>query len=249
MDTTTIKAAAGRVRSTAKPLSFDRAGFRAGFLATIPLWPGLIAFAFAFAVTARTSGFSALEVQALSMVLFAGSAQIVIVALTNEGAGFLAIVLTVLVLNLRHVLYGFSLSRWFPEHTSPRKSVLAFFVTDEAYGLTTRGYRDGQGSVGFYLGVCLNLYLTFAASTFAGVAAGVLIPDPERLGLEFVFALTFVALLVPLLKTRRDLRVAAIAVVATLLLSQVATSGLVILLATAIAATAGALLDRRTESP
>lgn len=249
MDTTTSKIATGRIRGAADRTAIDRAGFRAGLLNTIPLWPGIIAFAFAFAVTARTSGFSALEVMALSMVLFAGSAQIVTVALTNEGAGFLAVVLTVLVLNLRHVLYGFSLSRWFPERTSPGKPILAFFLTDEAYGLTTKSYLQGRGSVGFYLGVCTNLYLTFAASTFAGVVAGGLIPNPERLGLDFVFSLTFVALLVPLLKTRRDLRVAAIAVIATLLLSQVATSGLVILLATALAATAGALLDRRTETP
>lgn len=248
MDISAAKVATGKVRSAADRMAIDRAGFRAGFLATIPLWPGVIAFAFAFAVTARTSGFSALEVQALSMVLFAGSAQIVTVALTNEGAGFLAIVLTVLVLNLRHVLYGFSLSRWFPERTSPGKPILAFFLTDEAYGLTTRRYLQGRGSVSFYAGVCASLYLIYVSSTFAGVVAGGLIPDPERLGLEFVFALTFVALLVPLVRTRRDLRVAAIAVAATVLLSQMVATGLVVLLATAIAATAGALLDRRAET-
>jgi 4-azaleucine resistance transporter AzlC len=248
MDMSTTEITAGKARAVSNRLRLDRTGVRDGFLAAIPLWPGIIAFAMAFAITARTAGFSALEVQALSMVLFAGSAQIVIVALTNEGAGFLAIVLTVLALNSRHVLYGFSLSRWLPERARPGKPILAFFLTDEAYGLTTKGYLQGRSSLGFYLGVCANLYLVYNASTFAGVVAGGLIPNPEQLGLDFVFSLTFVALLVPLLKTRCDLRVAAIAVAATLVLSQVATSGLVILLATATAATSGALLDRRTET-
>ena len=51
-----------------------RRGFRAGFISMLPLWPGAIAFAIAFAISARSAGFSLLEAQALSMLVFAGSA-------------------------------------------------------------------------------------------------------------------------------------------------------------------------------
>ena len=49
---------------------------RRGFLAMVPLWAGVSPFAMTFGILARTAGFTALETQALSMLVFAGSAQI-----------------------------------------------------------------------------------------------------------------------------------------------------------------------------
>jgi predicted branched-subunit amino acid permease len=47
---------------------------RRGFLAVVPLWPGVVPFAVAYAVLARTSGYSAVETQLMSLLVFAGSA-------------------------------------------------------------------------------------------------------------------------------------------------------------------------------
>src|SRR5688572_33293507 len=98
-------------RESRQAASAWRAEMRRGFLAVAPLWPGDIAFGLAFALIARTSGFSGIETQALSMLVFAGSAQLAAVTLFADGAGVAAILLTVLVLNLRHVLYALSLDR------------------------------------------------------------------------------------------------------------------------------------------
>ncbi|HEV2235668.1 MAG TPA: AzlC family ABC transporter permease, partial [Ktedonobacterales bacterium] len=68
---------------------------RRGFVALIPLWPGAIPFGLAFAILARTAGFSALATQALSLFIFAGAAQVATVTLYAGGAGAVAIVLTV----------------------------------------------------------------------------------------------------------------------------------------------------------
>ncbi len=181
---------------------------RRGVLAMVPLWAGVLPFALAFGLLARTAGFSVLETQALSALVFAGSAQIAIVNLFAGGAGAVVIVATAIALNLRHFLYGLSLGRTWGGKTRPPLPLLACFLTDEAYGLTIRERLAGRGGVGFYWGASLSLYVIFNLGTLAGALAGQFLPDPRRLGLDFVFPLVFVALLVPLLRGWRQCAVA-----------------------------------------
>lgn len=220
-------------------------GFRRGVLAVAPLWAGVVPFAVAFAIGARAAGFGVGETQALSMLVYAGSAQLAVVTLTAEGAGVAAIVLTALALNLRHVLYGLWLGAWLDPRPRPPRPVLAGFLTDESYGLTVKAFLDGRGSDAFLMGTGLGLYVPFAAATLAGSLQGTFLPDPDRIGLDVVFPLSFLALLLPLLRNRRDLAVALGAGLASLLLGRVLDGGTAVLLATTGAAAAGAEFGRR----
>jgi 4-azaleucine resistance transporter AzlC len=220
---------------------------RAGFLTIMPLWPGVVSFGVAYAVLAREAGYSAIETQLMTLLVYAGSAQLAMVTLYAGGAGAITIVLTALILNLRHILYGLSADRQIEPDERPRRSVLAFFLTDESYGITTREWKAGRGSAAFMFGTGLSLYSAFALATLAGILFGSLLPDVERSGINFIFPLSFLALLLPLLRTRRQLAVAAIAATFALTAGQFLSGGLTILLATIAAALAGMLLDSRTE--
>lgn len=234
-----------RARTVTAPPTKDKGGeLRRGFLAMVPLWLGVMPFALASAILARTVGFSAIETQALSLLVFAGSAQVAIVTLYLGGSGALAIVATVLVLNLRHILYGLSLSGRWPARRKPPQPVLAALLTDEAYGMTIRDGLDGGGGPGFFCGASLSLYCAFNVATFVGVLLGRLLPDPQRLGLDFIFPLTFLALLLPLLRNWRQIVVAGVAVAAALLLKRVVPGGVTILLAALVAAGVGVALEQ-----
>lgn len=217
---------------------------RRGFLAMMPLWVGVVPFAVAFAILARAAGFSIVETQALSLIVYAGAAQVAIVTLFAGGAGAFAIVATTLILNLRHVLYGLSLGRLWGRWTRPPAAVLALLLTDETYGLTIKDRAEGGGGPGFCLGTGFSLYLAFNLATLAGSLAGRFLPDPRRLGLDFIFPLCFVALLVPLLRGWRQCAVALLAALAALLLGRVAAGGVAIVAATCVAAAGGVALDR-----
>lgn len=219
--------------------------FRRGFIVMMPLWAGVMPFAVAFAVLARTAGYGVAETQGFSLFLFAGAAQIAAVTLTAGGAGTPAIVLTVLLLNLRHMLYGLSLSSYLPERVRPPRPVLAYWLTDEAYGVTIREYLDGGGGPYFLLGAELSLFIAFNVATLAGSFLGGLLPDPARIGLDFIFPLTFLALLVPLLRTRNAVIAALLSGGCALVLSHYVAGGPTILISTLIAASAGVALDRR----
>ncbi|CAN5605482.1 AzlC family ABC transporter permease [soil metagenome] len=221
--------------------------FRRGFIAMIPLWPGVLAFSIAYSIAAGAAGFAPLEIVAMSALVFAGSAQVATVALYASGAGFLPIVLTGLLLNLRHTLYGLSLNRWLPERITPPKPLLAFFLTDESYGVTMRSFLAGRGSALFLFGVSISLWVAYVPATAFGALVGGAMPSTERIGLEFIFPLTFVALLAPMLRTRIDLAVAALAGGLMLSVDGIVPDGASIVLVIAVAATAGMLLDQSAD--
>jgi len=212
--------------------------FRSGFRAMTPLWLGVVPFGVAYAVLARDAGLSLVETQALSVLVFAGSAQVSAVGLFGRGAGGLEIVFTTLLLNVRHVLYGLSLGRRVPL-TPRQRTAAAYFLTDEAYGVSV---ARGARTFAFVLGAELSLFLTWNLATFAGALLGGVIPDPERLGVDFVFPLAFLALLVPLLRRRVDVLVAVAAGALAWLLARSLPGGLPILIAGVAGSLLGALL-------
>ncbi|MCD0165737.1 AzlC family ABC transporter permease, partial [Deinococcus sp. 12RED42] len=183
------------------PGSTFRPAFWRGFRALLPLWPGMVPFAAAYAVTARAGGLSIWETQLMSLTVFAGASQFAAAGQFVGGglptvAGALGLVATTFLLNARHVLYGLSLSRTLPLPWGQRL-LAAQFLTDEAYGVTVvAGPRDPGGlSVAFLLGAELSLYAVWNASTLLGSLAGAALPDPQALGVGVIFPLAFLGLL------------------------------------------------------
>ncbi len=223
-------------------------GYRAevwrGAWATAPFIAGVAPFGIAYAVSALAAGFSPLETLLFSVLACSGSAQMASVGLAASGSGPVAIVLTALGLSLRHVLYGLSLATWLPRPTRPATPLLAATIFDEGFALATREAHDGRGSAGFLFGANGLLYLTWVAATVAGIGLGQLLPDPETIGLDVIFPLSFLALLLPMIRTRRDLVVAVVAGAVALILRNALGPGPAIVIAIAGAAALGAALDR-----
>lgn len=191
--------------------AFSRREFRAGFAATMFLWPADIAFAVAYALLAQNNGFTKLEAICMSMFVFAGSAQLAIIDMAPTHAGYLAILLTVLLLNLRHVLYALTLDLKLERPRSIPKPVMAAGMTDENMGLTIARMQKQPATDWYFMGSVVSLYVSFVAATILGVFLGGRIPDPERLHFDIVFPLTFLALLLPLVRSRRSLTIAVVA--------------------------------------
>jgi 4-azaleucine resistance transporter AzlC len=221
-----------------------KAAFERGFWLLAPLWLGVIPFGLAYAVTARSAGLSLLETQALSALVFAGSAQLSAVGLFAAGVAGFEIVLTTLLLNVRHVLYGVSLGRELPL-TRGERPVAAFFLTDEAFGVVAAAR---ERSFPFLLGAELSLFMMWNLATLAGFLLGAAIPDPEQLGVDLIFPLAFLALLVPLVRTRVELLVALASGALAFGLARALPGGLPILLTGIGGSLLGAFLTRGTPA-
>ena len=215
-----------------------------------PLWPGMLPFAVAYAVTARSGGLSVWETQLMSLTVFAGASQFAAAGLIAQGAAGWGLIFTTFLLNARHLLYGLSLARSLPM-TAPQRVLAAQFLTDEAYGMTiVNGPKDPGGlSFAFLLGAELSLYAVWNASTLLGSLAGAALPRPEELGVGVIFPLAFLGLLVPLLVDRVAVWVALVSGLSAWGLSRMLPGGLVILLVGVGGALLGAWLETRRTAP
>lgn len=221
------------------------ATFVRGFRALAPLWLGVIPFGIAYAVAARAAGLSWIEVQALSALVFAGSAQFSAAGLFGRGAGGPEIVFTTFLLNVRHVLYGLTLSRAMKLPWRKRLPA-AFLLTDEAFGVVA---ASRERSFAYLLGCEVSLFVTWNIATAVGIASGSLIPDPTALGVDVVFPLAFLALLVPLVRTRVELTVAVVAGSAAWIVSRIEPGGVPIVVAGVAGAALGAALTKDEPPP
>jgi 4-azaleucine resistance transporter AzlC len=180
--------------------SFDH--FRAGFAATIPLWIGVAPFGAIYAVSALAAQLDPWQTLGMSLIVFAGASQFTAAGLFAAGATPITIIVTTLIVNARHLLMAASLAPYLRKTPAWMQALIAFQLTDETYAVGMPRFLAGQGSPAYQIGANASLYLIWQLSTVAGILLGSRIPDPVAYGLDLVFPLTFIGLLVPLLKTR-----------------------------------------------
>lgn len=177
----------------------------------LPILLGVVPFGIIFGALAVASGLTALEAQAFSFILFAGSAQFIAVGMLAENSAVLVILGTVLVVNLRHVLYSATLAPYLDRLPARWKVTLSWLLTDEAFATTVSHIvREGSAGLRWYLlGTGLTLWFSWQVSTAFGALVGGEIST--GIPLEFALPLTFIALLVPVLKGRPNIAAAVVA--------------------------------------
>jgi 4-azaleucine resistance transporter AzlC len=175
--------------------SFSLAGARRGARRTIPIGVTVVVYGTVFGALAAQAGLSPLEAVLMSGLVFAGGAQFIVLELWDTPLPIVALVLTTLVVNLRLLLMGATLSGWLNGLRPARKALLASFISDESWALTTRAREDGESDRAFLIGSGVILFVSWVAATALGASTGSLIDDPAALGLDFTFTAVFLTLL------------------------------------------------------
>ena len=111
-----------------------RAGFRTGLASAIPIALGYFPIAFSFGVAATRAGLTPIEATFLSLVIYAGASQFLALVLLTSGASLVISALTLMAMNLRHLVYGPSLLKQAGDDASTKTVVgWGFWLTDETF--------------------------------------------------------------------------------------------------------------------
>lgn len=207
---------------------------------------GVFPFGMIYGVSATQAGIPANLTQAMSSVLFAGSAQFATAVLIGQITPFLVILLTIVVLNIRHIFYSASLAPYTRDLPLLWKLGLSYLLTDEAYAVTVMHYEDesvaNTHKHWFFLGAGLTLWTCWQISTGVGIFLGMQVPSSWSL--DFTLALVFIAFLFSSIKDRNGAFAAlAAGVCATGFAFLPNKLGLVI--ATIVGVAVGLLMERR----
>ena len=225
----------------------QRKNFWAGVRAEIPLLVGVFPFGLIYGVLALGSGLSVSAAQMMSSIVFAGSSQFITSQLVHESAPGIVLILTIAVVNLRHMLYSASLAPYLSSLSMRWKVLLSYFLTDEAYAPSIIQYEE-QGrtpfSHWFVLGAGFSLWLIWQVSTAIGIFLGSAIP--ESWSLDFALPLTFIAMVMPVLKNRPSI-LAALSAGMVALLAYSLPYKLGLILAALIGIVVGTILEKKAS--
>jgi len=175
-----------------------RAELLRGVRAAAPAAPGIIAWGLVTGVAMVKSGLSVPWAVVISLLVYAGSAQLAALPLIAAGQPFWIIGLVAFVTNLRFVIYSASLRRWFEAYSRRRRALLGFFTGDFTFAMfMERVTREGEFAHrdAWFLGACGINWLVWQVSSIVGIVAATAVPG--EWGLQFAGTLALLALAIP----------------------------------------------------
>lgn len=181
--------------------------FWKGLRAFAPLIPGVMPFGMVAGIAAVQAGFTPAQSIAFSLIGYAGSAQLVASQMFGHTPALL-IVLATLIVNLRFAMYSASMLPLFDGVPLARRWLLAYGLTDQGYAVMMGRPAAEPHPVAYYAGASALMWLTWQGGTAVGALLGAGIPAGWPL--EFAVPLSFIALLIPVLRSRPQVLAAVV---------------------------------------
>ena len=200
------------------PPSERRLAFKLGQLAILPSLPGACAWGLVSGVAMVKGGLTVPWALMMSLLVYAGSAQLAALPLIVAGAPLWVIVATGLITNLRFVIYSAALRPHFADRRLSARAALGYFMTDFTFARFMRAVQEGSvpaDKQACFAGVCANNWITWQISATAGIIGASYVPTDW--GLEFTGTPALVALVGPSLNARPAVVGAVVAAVIALL--------------------------------
>ncbi|AIG26657.1 AzlC family ABC transporter permease [Brevibacillus laterosporus] len=215
----------------------------------IPTLLGYLSIGIAAGVIQKAAGLSIAEIALISLILYAGSAQFIAAGMMATGSSLTAIIITILFVNLRHILLSAALAPYF-RHLSPLRNMLVgSLLTDETFGVAiSETAKKNQISEKWMHGLNITAYLNWFVANLAGAFLAQWISNPEKFGLGFALPAMFIGILILTMlgrsKIKLDIVVAIIAVVIAVGSTFLLSSSMGVIVATIIASTIGMVVEK-----
>ncbi len=175
-----------------------------GLRVVAPALIALFAWGLVTGVAMVKSGLTQWQALGMSLLLFAGSAQLAALPLIAADAPIWVVLLTTAVVNLRFVIFTAGLYPYFRHLPLPRRMLLGYFTGDVSFALSVSRWatqplpeHGSRERTWFYLGICSGTWVVWQVSSIAGIFLGGGIPGTW--GLDFVAILALVALVLPMI--------------------------------------------------
>ncbi len=198
-------------------MSSFKSEFRVGFADMLPMLVAYVPIAMLWGTLAASKGLSPVEAMAMSALVYAGASQFVAIEMWRDPLPIVLMVVTIFVVNLRHILYSASIARHMDKIPSRLQPILIYVLTDEAWALLERRALLRPLSLGYFIGVAVPLWPTWFLCSALGAFLGQALGDPAAIGLDFAFAAMFISILVGFWKGPRTGAVIAASALAAIL--------------------------------
>ena len=157
---------------------------------TIPVLVGYLFLGAAYGIMMEETGFPWYVALLLSMTVYTGAFQFVLITFLSTGASLLTIAITALLMNSRQSFYSLTFLNDFKQ-MGKRKLYMIHSLTDETYAVNCTLELPRKEKEDTMFGVALLSHCYWMAATVAGAVLGQLIPF-ELEGIDFCMTALFV---------------------------------------------------------
>jgi predicted branched-subunit amino acid permease len=178
----------------------DARGWREGVQTGFPTLFGIGAWGMVVGVAMVKSGLTVAQACGMTLVAFAGSAQLASLPLIAAGAPIWVIFLTALVVNLRFVIFSALLGPHFSHLRLWQRFYLGYVSGDVSIALFLQRYPSAApepGKLGFLKGLLYPNWSAWQIGSLIGIFAGSAVPSEWQLG--FAGSLAILCIMVPLI--------------------------------------------------
>lgn len=233
----------GKYADSKNDSGFNRRALLQGVLNAAPIVFGYIPIGLAFGVLAKKSGLSDANTLLLSVLVYAGSSQLIAISLFEANSPGFSIILTTFIVNLRHLLMSAAIAPYLKGWRRSELATFAFHLTDETFALYSLRFPKGVPPKAEVFGTNITAQVVWVLGTWLGITLGGFIGEVEPLGLDYALPAMFIALLVMQVKGRVQISVAVMAGSLSVVLLLLGMGRWNVILAAFIAATIGALVE------
>ncbi len=218
--------------------------FKDGALRSLPIIMGYIPIGLAFGILAANVGIGPLETTLMSIIVYAGSAQLISLGLLESQAGLFTIVMTTFLVNLRHTLMSAALSPHLGHLSRLQQALFTFELTDESFAVHSRDFKEEKNPLAMRILTTNTLaHLSWIGGSVLGFYTGALFTNLKSWGIDYALPAMFIALLVIQLDSKNKFIVGAFSMLFSIFLFMQPVGHWYIITATLAGATLGALLD------
>ena len=206
-------------------------------------------FSVLFGVVATEAGLTIIETVSFSLAVIAGAAQFAALQLMVEDAPTVIALISALAVNLRMAMYSAALTPHLGAAPLWHRALAAYFIVDQSYGLSSlrfEQYPDWSLSqrLAYFWGTVAPICPFWALFTYVGAVIGEELPP--WLALDFALPICFLAIIMPMLRTRAHVAAAIVSVFAALIFSFLPYN-LGLLVAGLLGMITGAEVERRSD--
>lgn len=175
---------------------------RRAWMDTLPVMAGYLVLGLGFGMILKAKGFSFIWAPVMSLCIYAGSMQYILLDLLSGGASLLTIALTTLMVNARHLFYSISMVDAY-RGAGTKKPYLIFALTDETYSLVCTGAPPGLDRHDYCFLVSLLDQLWWLLGSVLGALLGTLLHFNTE-GIDFALTALFVTVFVEQWRSTKD---------------------------------------------
>lgn len=160
---------------------------------TLPVFCGYIVLGIAFGATLAQAGYGPVWALAISTLVYAGSLQFVMVPFLAGGTSLIAVALTALMVNARHLFYGLSCIERFGRMDKRIRPYMITSLTDETYSVFCGLSGDEEDGVMFRVTLYDQIYWVIGSTLGTLLAQGL---PFDLTGIDFSMTALFVVICV-----------------------------------------------------